>query len=226
MFKQDDPAGLTSRAKSMGIDPVLAQKIRDTPDFISARKLASGIVDSQFEKHGPDISAARGEFRDLWRELVGPFSRIVVETTQSPWVHTSYFCVVSAIHPGVSDWFGNRVGIRFDRKPEFKTRILAHELILSDVFQLFRTRHNAAEIGDWQVWAFSEITAVLILDDSRLRPYWPKFPRAGKYFSQSNYPQLAGLETQLKDIYDTRAGYLDYEGRAAQIVRDFHQTRL
>jgi hypothetical protein len=163
MFKRDDPAGVSSRAKSMGIDPVLAQKIRDTPDFISARKLAWGIVDSQFEKHGSDISAARGEFRDLWRELVGPFSRIVVETTQSPWVHTSYFCVVSAIHPGVSDWFGNRVGIRFDRRPEFKTRILAHELILSDVFQLFRTRHNAAEIGDWQVWAFSEITAVLIL---------------------------------------------------------------
>ena len=116
MFKQNDPAGLPSRAKSMGIDPVLAQKIRDTPDFISARKLAQGIVDSQFEKHRSEISAARGEFRDLWRELVGPFSRIVVETTQSPWVHASYFCVVSAIHPGVSDWVGNRVGIRFDRR--------------------------------------------------------------------------------------------------------------
>lgn len=224
MFQQDDPAGLESRARSMGIDQQLAKRIRAEGNFYDAKKLALAIVDAQFEKYNTDINAARSEFQSQWRELIGPFSKVVVDVTQSDWVHPNYFCVVSSIHPGISDWFGNRVGIRFDSGSEFKRRILAHELALSDVFQLLRKRHDIAEISDWQVWAFSEITAVLILDDPRLKPFWPDFLRAGEYFSHSNYPQLSGLEAQLKAIYDDRSSYSDYQERAVLILRDFHQT--
>jgi len=226
MFKQNDPAGLASRAKSMGIDVNVAQRIRNTANFEEARRLAQEIVGAQFGKHDSEIRAAQSEMQSLWGGLIQLFSKVVVETTQSEWAHSSYFCVVSAIHPGISDWFGNRVAIRFDRSPEFKRRILAHELILSDAFQLLRRRHNVEDIADWKVWAFSEITAVLILDDPRLRPFWLSFPKAGEYFRQSNYPQLAELEAELKAIYDDKSSYLDYQEQAVRILKAYDQTRL
>lgn len=223
IFRSDDPAGLPSRAKGMGIDPETAQRIHDASNQVEAKKLAAGLVQQRFERHGADIQASIGVYTEAWKDLLPLFSLIVIEKTEAPWVHPEYICVVSAIHPGISNWFGNKVAVKFDRPTSYKRRILAHEMLLSDVFQLMRKRHPNSELSDWQVWAFSEITPVLILDDSRLQPFWPEFPVAGQWFSRSNYPQLAGLEQELKDIFDNRTSYKDYEDSSVAILKGFKQ---
>ncbi len=219
MFRSDDPAGLASRAQSMGVDAQTAQRIHDASDQATARKLAAGLVQGRFDSQGAAIRASVEVFTEDWKDLLPLFSRVVVEKTETPWVHSEYICVTSAIHPGISDWFGNKVAVKFDRSTSYKQRILAHEILLSDVFQLLRRRHPRSELSDWQVWAFSEITPVLILDDPRLKSFWPEFPTAGNWFSHSNYPQLADLEGKLKDLFDNRTSYRDYEDRSVPILK-------
>lgn len=219
-FRHDDPAGLESRAMSMGVDVQLARMIRDANPS-EARDLAARLVDERFKSSGAAIEASVVDFEALWKDLLPLYSQVAMETTESPWVQPEYTCVVSSIHPGLSSWRGNMVGIRFDSAPEIKRRILAHEILLSDVFQLLRKRYGVSEISDWQVWAFSEITAVLVLDDSRLRPYWTNMPHAGDYFAHANYPQLSKPEKLLKDLFDRRANYADYEQKAVAVLKDF-----
>jgi len=219
-FRGADPAGLESRAALMGVNIDRARAIRDaTP--AEAQALATTLVDECFQRDGAAIVASVGDFQAIWKDLLPLYSQVVAEITESPWVHSEYTCVVSSIHPGISSWYGNLVGIRFDSASVIKRRILAHELVLSNVFQLLRKRYGVAEIGDWQVWAFSEITAVLILDDPRLQPWWPNIAHGGNYFAHSNYPQLEAPEKLLKNLYDHRANYADYEQRAVEVLKDF-----
>ncbi len=224
IFRSDDPAGLESRARGMGIDPDVARRIHDAPDPSDIKGLAAQLVKDRFNKEGSAITASKDDFETLWRDLLPLFSNVVVQTTESPWVHSEYICVVSSIHPGLSSWRGNKVAVKFDRPPSYKRRILANEILLSDVFQLLRKRYHGPELSDWQVWAFSEITPILILDDPRLRPFWPDFPRAGEWFSHSNYPQLVGLEGQLKELFDHRTSYADYEAKSVPLLKAFGQT--
>jgi hypothetical protein len=224
MFRSDDPAGLESRARSMGVDPDVARRIRDASNPSDINALSNRLVQDRFDKERASIEVSKNDFEAQWKDLLPLFSNVVIQTTESPWVHSEYFCVVSSIHPGISSWRGNKVAVRFDRDPASKRRILAHEILLSDVFQLLRKRHPERELSDWQVWAFAEITPVLILDNPTLRPFWPDFPRAGEWFSRSNYPQLADLEVKLKDLFDHRMSYVDYEEECVPVLQAFNQT--
>jgi len=223
-FRQPDPAGLESRAASMGIDIDIARRIRDAVSPSEAWDLAARIVDDRFKNDGAAIEASQKDLEAVWKDLLPLYSRVVVETTESPWVHPEYTCLVSSVHPGLSSWSGNKVAVKFDGSPELKRRIVAHELLLSNVFQLLRKRFARSEISDWRVWAFSEITPVLILDDPRLRTLWPNSPHAGGYFIRSNYPQLAGLEKRLKELFDHRTSYLDYEEKSAAVLKGFQPS--
>ena len=71
------------------------------------------------------------------------------------------------------------------------------------------------EINEWQVWAFSEITASLILDDPKFQMFWPNSPIL------SNYPQLAALRPKLKSLFDQRASYVDYEDKSVPLLQAF-----
>jgi hypothetical protein len=222
-FRNPDPAGLESRAASMDIDVAVARKIRDA-SLPEARNLAKKIIEDRLSDRRVALEASQEDIDTKWKNLLPLFSRVVVQETESPWVHPAYTCVLSSVLVGSSSWYGNKVAIKFDGSPELKGRILAHELLLSDIFQLFRRRYAASQISDWQVWAFSEVTPVLILDDPRLQPYWPTYPHAGEYFGRSNYPQLAGLEKQLKEIFEHRINYTDYEEKAVPLLRAFQPS--
>ena len=221
MFRHDDPAGLASRAASMGVEVDIARRIRDAADLSVARELAHSIVNDRFNEKGTAIEASRKDFEIQWKDLLPLFSKIVVETTESPWVHPDYVCVVSSIFPGLSSWSGNKVAVKFDYDSVYERRMLAHEILLSDVFQLLRRHYSSSEISDWQVWAFSEITPDLMLDDPRLVGFWPDFPHAGEY---SGYPQLAGLERRLRELFDHRTSYADYEQKAAAVLKAFNNA--
>jgi hypothetical protein len=130
---------------------------------------------------------------------------------------------VSAFHRGISDWHGNTVAADAQFAPEFKRRMVAYEVTLSHVFHVVRTRYSASTLDDWRVWAFAEITTVLLLEDARLRSFWPSV-RAGSYFAGSGYPQLAPLEAELRVLYARRRGFADYLDEAAPVLQRFTQT--
>ena len=109
MFRSDDPAGLSSRAKGMGIDPETAQRIHNTSNEVEARKLAAELVQERFDRQGADIRASIEVYTEAWKDLLPLFSRIVIEKTEAPWVHPEYICVVSAIHPGITTGSATRL---------------------------------------------------------------------------------------------------------------------
>ena len=214
MFHSYTPAGLEARAKGMGVDVSVAREIRDA-DLPDAKKLAAQLVENRFESNGAAIQASVVDFEAQWKELLPLFSHVVVQTTEAPWVHPKYICVISSIHVGLSDWYANKVAVNFVRGHAYKGKMLAQEITLSDVFQLMRKRHPKEEIGDWQVWAFSEITASLILDDPKFQAFWPNSPLL------SSYPQLASLRPKLKELFDHRTSYVDYEDKSVPLLKDF-----
>jgi len=215
MFRSYTPAGLEARATSMGVDINVAGEIRDAADLSEAKQLAAKLVEDRFARDGAAIQASKADFEAQWKDLIPLFSHVVVETTESPWVHPDYICVASSIHFGLSNWYGNKVAVNFIRGRAYKGKMLAQEITLSDVFQLLRKRHPREELGDWQVWAFSEITASLILDDPRFQVFWPNSPIL------SNYPQLTALRPKLKDLFYHRTTYVDYEDKSVPLLRDF-----
>lgn len=214
MFRSYTPAGLEARAKSMRVDINVAREIRDT-NLSDAKKLAEKLVEDRFTSDSAEIQASKADFEAEWKELLPLFSHIVVETTESPWVHPEYICVISSIHLGLSNWYANKVAVNFARGRDYKGKMLAQEIALSDVFQLLRKRHPRGEIGDWQVWAFSEITASLLVNDPKFQAFWPDSPNL------SNYPQLAALRPKLKDLFDHRTSYVDYEDESVPLLKEF-----
>jgi len=229
MLHQNDPAGLASRSAAMGLEKDFAQRIHDAPDYAGVSDEISRIVDARYAEVAPKLEAARAEYEKLWAPLVEGFSGVVTATTQHCWFHptpeTLYTDVVSAFHPGISDWYGNTVATKYDLPAESKRRILAHEIVLSQIFHAIRKYHPKSEISDWRVWALSEISTVWILNDSRLHAYWPDSPTQG-YFAHSNYPQLAVLEEELQPVFSRRTSFRAYMDEAVARVGKIEEARL
>lgn len=101
MFRSYDPAGLEARARGMGVDINVAREIHDAYPS-DAKKLAAKLVEDRFASDGVAIQASKADFEAQWKGLFPLFSHVVVEITESPWVHPEYICVVSSIHVGVS----------------------------------------------------------------------------------------------------------------------------
>ena len=156
--------------------------------------------------------------------MIVPFSKTITKTTNHSWFYEKYTCVVSAFHPGLSDWYGNTIAAKYNLKMQSKKRIVAHEVALSHIFHIVRKYYTKQEIDDWKVWAFSEISAVFVLDQDNLRKYWPQFSSSASYFSQSNYPQLAPLETKLKELFERRVDFKDYLNQSMKILKSLKNT--
>ena len=62
----------------------------------------------------------RADFEAQWKDLLPLFSHVIVETTEAPWVHPEYICVISSIHLGLSNWYANKVAVNFVRGRSYK----------------------------------------------------------------------------------------------------------
>lgn len=223
ILRSQDPAGLPVRAASMGIPLDIAMRIQLAGSYAAVEPLISRLTDTRYQRVATNIQQAHTKYMELWRPMAAIFSDTVTAHTDHDWLHNPYVCVVSAFHPGLSDWRGATVAAGYDLSPRMKRRIAAHEIVLSHVFQLVRARATW-QVSDWQLWAFAEITAVFILSDPALLPFWPGLAAPGSYFSQSNYPQLAPLEKELWPLFHTRTCFSGYLERAYALVRAFSDT--
>ena len=220
MLHHDDPAGLVSRAKSMGIGLEFAQKIKDSRDFEEAAGLLTPLVDKVYTEEGAALSGSTSAYSASWEVVIGTFSKIVPAITGHDWFYEKYVCVVSAFNPGVSSWYGNKIVRKYGEDPIKQRRITAHEIVLSHVFHIARLYYAKDEIEDRQVWKFAEISAVFVLNDGSLAQLWPWFTPPAEYFSKTNYPQLAEVERSLAPLYKARKSFKEYLDRSMLVLKN------
>ena len=53
------------------------------------------------------------------------------------------------------------------------------------------------------------------MNDPKFQAFWPDSPNL------SNYPQLAALRPKLKDLFDHRTSYVDYEDESVPLLKEF-----
>lgn len=217
MFKYNDPAGLESRSKSMGIDFQFATIIRNSVNFSEIEKELNELVDSRYQKMENVINDSIEGYQKAWNEIINEFSNEVQNVIGEKWFYNTYYCVISPFHPGISNWNGNKVVRKCGEDPINQRRITAHEVVLSQVFQVCRKYYDKRKVDDWKIWAISEITTVFILDESKMLKYWGNYNPPENYFSKSNYPQLADLEQQLKILYKQKLSFKSYIDNAIKV---------
>jgi hypothetical protein len=219
MLHHDDPAGLASRAKSMGIAPDLAQKIKNSRDYSEVAGQLGPLVDRIYAEEGAALSGSTSAYTASWNVVIGTFSEVVPAITGHAWFYEKYVCVVSEFNPGVSSWYGNKIVRKYGEDPVKQRRITAHEIALSHIFHIVRLYYTKDEIADRQVWKFAEISAVFVLNDGSLAGLWPWFNPPAEYFSKTNYPQLAELERTLAPLYKTRKSFKDYLDASISVLK-------
>lgn len=225
MFQGNDPSGLESRAKRMQFNLDFAKKIKQANNYESIKKELEPFVDNVYKKEMVSLKKSQKEYTKSWKPIVGQFSKEVIDFTGHPWFYDKYLCVVSPFHPGISNWYGNKIIRKYNEDPIKQRWITAYEIILSHIFHVVRESYTKEELSDWQVWAFSEITTVFISTDPKMiKPFWPLLTIRENYFSNSNYPQLAGLENKLKKIWINRKDFGDYLSRSVPVLAKFTNT--
>ncbi|NOZ85607.1 MAG: hypothetical protein GXP49_04970 [Deltaproteobacteria bacterium] len=202
----------------MGIDIETAKKIRAAHSLGDARSVLAPIVDERYQVLGERIKRSKEELETDWSKLAPIFWPLVFGLTEHRWLHSEYNVVVSAFHRGLSDWEGSRVAVGATLDRCWRLRIAAHEIVLSHVVQILRARYPRDVVPDTIAWAFAENTTVFILDDPRLRGFWPSVPPAGSYFKESNYPQLEPLEPGLLSCWTRRTSFQAYMDKAIKIL--------
>jgi hypothetical protein len=219
MLRPGDPAGLISRAKSMGIDLELARTIKEAKSFAKIKRKLDKLVNAKYHKESDNIKKSIKEYALSWETIKGTFSNIIVDITEHDWFYDKYTCVVSPFHRGISNWYGNKIVRKYNEDPIRQRRITAHEIVLSHIFHIVRKYYKKEDLDDWKVWKFAEISTVFVLNDERLRRFWPWFIPPEDYFSKSNYPQLAPVESKLKTIYNNRKDFKDYLDKSIKIQK-------
>lgn len=217
MFRGGDPAGLESRAKSVGVDLALAKRINQE-ESEEVQEEVDQLVEDEYEKVGKFIERTRQFYQDSWDEITPEFFNTVEKLTEHPWFHEKFECVVSAFHPGISSWGGNRIARWWKENPYTQRRITAHELILSHYFSIIRQDFAEAELQDRQIWGLAEIAAWALTGlEDKLKVFWP-WDRRG-YYTDHNYPQLVGLQMNLKEPFIHRKSFKEYIEKGIELAK-------
>lgn len=225
MFKSNDPSGLESRAKRMGFDLEFAKRIKEAQNYDDVKDELSSLVDRTYKKEIKKIKRSEKDYTKSWQPIVRQFSDQVVALTGHNWFYDEYLCVVSAFHPGISNWYGNKIVRKYNEDPIKQRWTTAFEIVLSHVFHIVRQSYTTDQLSDWQVWAFSEVTTMFILTTPEMiKAFWPSFELKDNYFSTSNYPQLATLESKLKLIWEKRKDFDDYLRLSTPVLKKFTKT--
>jgi len=168
-----DPSGLASRSKLMGIDLSFAKKVSEAENYDAIRNKLNTLVDARYKKHLPQMKRSLKEYKISWEPITTDFAQAVVSITEHPFFYPDYTCIVSAFHPGTSEWYGHTITRMYGEDPYKQRRITAHEIVLSQIFHIVRKYYSKEQIDDKKVWAISEITTVFVLNEPELMKFWP-----------------------------------------------------
>jgi hypothetical protein len=217
MLRPNEPGGLDIRAWYMGIDYDFAKMIQDANNYSEVKNSLENLVNKRYREIGNGLRRSANDYSAAWEPCIQEFSNVVIEITQHNWFYNSYTCVVSAFHYGLSNWYGNKIIRHYGEDPVEQRYVTAWEIVLSHVFHVSRKYFDRIEAPDHIIWAISEITALLILEDNRLLELWEgdSVP-----FSSIGYNQLKELEIKLRNAYADNTNFKDYLQAAIQLAKE------
>jgi len=220
-----DPAGLESRADEKGISVEFACRLRDASNYEDVKEEIDDYIDGLYEDKAEQLQSFIEDLQDFWSKNLGLLTEVVKELTERSFYYPEYQVLVSACHMGmVSGGLSNDIGVGVNLRTDWRNRILAHELVEDHWRTLFREERLTEKLDNWRCWAFSEIGAVLVLKDERLKSMWSdlqqELDRTG-YFARSNYPQLALVEAEIREVFATRKGLEDFLERASTVLMKY-----
>jgi hypothetical protein len=178
-------------------------------------------LEKAYERDRDALTYTRNAFQDSWDEINDTFSTYVEQKTERPWKHQIYECVVSPVHPGISNWDGsNRIIRGWKEHPLLMRRITAHELILHHYFVITRKDFPNTDLTDNQIWALAEIAAFALTSlIPEGKTFWP-WDTSG-YYTDHNYPQIVPLQDALKEPFINRRSFKEYIQTGMDLVRQY-----
>lgn len=224
-FKSDDPAGLEPRALEKGISVEFAYRLRDAKTYADIKDEIDAFIDPLYESQSEQIKLFMANLEDFWGRHLEQLVEIVKEITERPFYYAEYQVLVSVCHMGmVSGGISNDIGVGINLSPDWRSRILAHELVEEHWRKILREEELTKKLDDWYHWALSEIGAVLVLKDVRLKSLWSPLAQEideKGYFARSNYPQLAAAEAELSQVFSKRRSFRDFLSGAIAVLTKY-----
>lgn len=195
--------------------------------FIIDKKYDKNFLQKQEEKIYVDkiyknslnfLKLTQALYQKSWNKIGKDFSDYIEKETGYNWFYSEYKCYISVIHKGISNW-GNEPKIvrHWNENPYYMRRITAHELILSHYFEIYKRYYKNENLLDEQVWALAEIAAWALTSlTPDVKKWWPWNT---EYYTNHNYPQLVGLQLELKKVFLKRKNFDEYIKQGIKLVK-------
>lgn len=188
--------------------------------FTSGKKQLKDL-EEQYRLIIKNMKYSQQEYQKSWNKISKNFSDYVEKETGYKWFYKTYYCVISAIHHGISNWGYEPKIIRWWYENAFvQRRITAHELILSHYFEIYKHHYKDHGLKEGQVWALAEIAAFALTSlTSDVKKFWP-WDISGYYYDH-NYPQLVELQKKMKKVFLKKENFQEYILRGIKEVKKY-----
>lgn len=209
VLRKDDPAGLESRAFDLDIPLEIAQKIADNPK--EAYPEIKEIVDLKYTSLESFAKESVRLYQESWNKINDNFFDLLENKTGCKMKFDEYLCIVSLFHKGISSWSGNRIARIWSENHYTMRKITAHEIIVSHIFHLVKSKYASKELEDSEIWKFAELSAWVLtgLDDDFTK-FWPWIKSSERWNKNHNYPQLAAMQDEVREIYLSSDNFISF----------------
>jgi hypothetical protein len=166
----------------------------------------------------PFLEESKKLYQKSWNKISKEFSDYIEKRTGYKWFYPKYECVVSVVHPGISNWGGAPKVVRhWKENPDYMRRITAHELILSHYFEIHKRHYTDSGLKDGQIWALAEIASYALTSLTKdVKKWWPWNT---EYYTNHNYPHIVDMQNKLKPIFLESKNFDEYIKEGIKLVK-------
>jgi len=192
-----------------------------TKRFMPGDKEALELLKEQYKTSLKYLILTQKMYQESWDEINEEFSEYIEEITGYKWLFPEYICILSFLHPGLSNGGKDNIIVRYWKvNPYYMRRITAHELALSHYRSIYDKHFSDSNLNENQIWALAEIAAYALVSlTPQVNRFWPWDM---KYHEEIHgYPEIWKLKLELKNIFLKRKNFQDYIKKGIELVRKY-----
>ncbi len=184
--------------------------------FVSKDKIAE--FNRHYKLNSKYLEYSRKEYQESWNEIGREFSDYIKKETGYDWFYNTYYCVMSVMHPGISNWGDEPMIVRTWQENAYtQRRITAHELIISHYFEIFKRHYSDRKLRREEIWVLAEIAAFALTSlPKKAQEFW-SWDNSG-YYTDHNYPEIVPLQNKLKEKFLKRRNFDEYIEAGIKII--------
>lgn len=178
---------------------------------------------SLYEICPEEIEKSRKKYQKSWNEINDNFSDYVKEKTNYDWFYPEYGCVVSTSVQGASNGGHEpKIVISIGQNLTGMRRNVAHELILSHFFEIYKRNYQNEGLTNRQGWAFAEIVAFVLTSTSEktrdVETFWKE---VSSYITEHSYDSIKGLQNELREVYLRNGSFKEFIKEGIKKVKKY-----